>query len=70
MKELHDRINHAINSPAFEKYLAEHGIDLFDFQCSWAKLSKGSFDNLPADYQGAILAAEDEMAQTGQLTIA
>lgn len=70
MKELHDRINRIINAAAFEKYLGEHGIDLFEFQCSWAKLSKGKFENLPEHYQKAILAGEQELAQTGELTLA
>jgi len=70
MKELHDRINRVINTRAFEKYLEDHDIDLFEFQCSWAEASKGSFDKLPEDYQNAILAGEQELAQTGELTIA
>jgi hypothetical protein len=70
MKELHDRINRVINTCAFEKYLADHGIDLFEFQCSWIKASKGSFDNLPKEYQEAILAGECELSQSGELSLA
>lgn len=70
MKELHDRINRIINTDAFEKSLGEQGIDLFDFQCSWTKESHGSFDNLPQAYKDAIIAGEQELAQTGELSLA
>lgn len=70
MKELHDRINRIINTLAFEKCLASHGIDLFEFQCSWAKLSEGNFDKLPENYKEAIICGEAELAQTGELSLA
>ena len=63
--ELHDRINRVINTRAFDVYLEEHNIDLIDFQCSWHKISKGDFYKLPEDYQGAILAGEAELSNTG-----
>ncbi len=70
MKDLHDRINRVINTLAFEDSLEASGIDLFDFQCSWAKLSEGRFENLPQEYQKAVLAGEQELAQTGELSLA
>jgi len=65
MKELHDRINKVINTDAFDAKLVEHGVDLFEFQCSWHKLSKGCFENLPQAYQDAILAGEAELRGAG-----
>jgi hypothetical protein len=71
MKALHDRINRVINTQAFEAHLAAHGIDLFEFQCSWAKLSEGGqFDKLPEQYQAAILAGEKELLTSGEFALA
>jgi hypothetical protein len=70
MKELHDRINRVINTQAFEASLSANGIDLFEFQCSWCTLSKGSFDNLPEPYKAAILAGESELEGSRELTFA
>jgi hypothetical protein len=70
MQELHDRINRVINTQAFEACLEKHGVDLFDFQSSWHKLSGGSFSKLPQSYQEAILAGEAEAQQLGELTLA
>jgi hypothetical protein len=70
MNELHDRINRVLNTPAFEAYLEAKGIDLIDFQCTWKKLSKGEFKNLPKEYQDAITAGERELEGSGDLVIA
>lgn len=64
MLDLHDRINHVINTPAFVQSLARSGIDLFEFQCEWPK-SRGIFEDLPKPYQEAILAGEHEMLHRG-----
>ena len=61
MKTLHDRINRVIHTRAFEEALESAGVDLFEFQCEWCKLSNGSFDGLPASYREAILAGEREL---------
>jgi hypothetical protein len=71
MKALHDRINRVINTQAFEKYLEAHSIDLFEFQCSWSKLSEGGFfEKLPEQYQAAIIAGEAELSASGELALA
>ena len=67
MNELHDKINRVINTPAFEACLQKHGIDLIEFQFSWRGLSEGGdFGKLPAPYQEAILAGEQELNGGGQ----
>jgi hypothetical protein len=68
--ELHDRINRVINTPAFEKCLADNKIELIEFQCTWFKLSKGQFDDLPKQFQAAILAGEAELEGTGEFVLA
>ena len=70
MKELHDRINRVIHTRSFELALENAGIDLFEFQCEWCKLSNGSFDGLPPDYRNAILAGESELSDCKELTLA
>jgi hypothetical protein len=70
MKELHDRINRVIHTRAFEHSLEEAGVDLFEFQCNWCKLSNGSFDGLPEAYKKAILAGEAELVGCVELELA
>lgn len=69
MNELHERINRVINTLAFEAYLESKGIDLIEFQSTWHKLSRGSFNNLPRDYQDAIIAGERELEGSGKIDI-
>ena len=68
--ELHDRINRVINTLAFEACLAQNGLDLIEFQCSWHKLSNGDFNKLPKAYQDAIKAGEAELKGSGELVLA
>ncbi len=70
MKELHDRINRIINAEAFRRALEDEEIDFIEFQCTWAELSKGSFDNLPAGYRRAVLKGEEELLGAGSLALA
>lgn len=62
MKELHDRINRVINAGAFLRTLESNGVDLIDFQCSWAQESEGDFNKLPPVYRKAIEAGEAELS--------
>jgi hypothetical protein len=59
-KQLHDRINRIINTPAFEETLGAEGICLFDFQAEWSE--HASFEALPEAFKKAILAGEAELA--------
>ncbi len=70
MDTLHDRINRVINTSAFEHVLERHGIDLIEFQCTWDKKSEGKFENLPAAYQEAIRAGEDDLSGCREIALA
>jgi len=70
MKTLHDRINRVIHTRAFESTLEQEGVDLFQFQCDWCKLSNGSFEGLPQSYKNAILAGEKELLGCLELELA
>ena len=67
---LHDRIGQVVNTAALQRVLAEHDVDLIEFQCTWNKESSGDFDKLPEAYQQAILAGERETAGVGELVFA
>ena len=61
MDTLHDRIGKVMNTAAFERSLAEEGIEKIDFQCTWHKQSKDDFSKLKPAYQQAVLAGEREL---------
>lgn len=69
MKTLHDRINRVIHTRAFERVLAQHDIDLIEFQCTWDKQSGGDFDKLPHAYREAILAGEDDLSGNREIAL-
>ncbi|RBP40596.1 hypothetical protein DES53_108303 [Roseimicrobium gellanilyticum] len=66
---LHDRIARVVNTTAFEEYLDAHGSSLIEFQATWNQC-KGEFSNLPEVFQGAILAGEAELNESGAVTFA
>ena len=70
MKSLHDRINRVIHTRAFEETLEAAGVDLFQFQIDWCKLSNGSFEGLPTSYRDAILAGEKELLGCREMELA
>lgn len=70
MKTLHDRIAKVINTDAFRRTLEENGVEMIEFQCSWNQESGGKFDQLPAAFQQAILAGEEELSGVGDLIFA
>ena len=70
MKEIHERINRVIHTGAFERVLAESGIELFEFQYSWKTLGVNGFVGLPQAYKDAILAGEKELAGCVELELA
>ena len=65
--DLHDRINLVIHTDAFEETLESNGKSMIEFQLEWADY--GTFEELPAVYQKAILAGEQELAYAGPVLV-
>ena len=65
--DLHDRINQVIHTHAFEQTLEAEGKSMIEFQLEWADY--GTFEKLPAVYQKAILAGEQELAYAGPILV-
>lgn len=69
MFELENRINRVIHTKAFEETLERYGMDLFDFQTQWFKVSDGDFEKLPVAFKEAILDGEKEVSYTGMVSL-